>query len=270
MPEPLHLRFDGERRIDLDALESAVSGRALRDWICDRCMGTDKRLHLDDDSLETADEVLIDIWIRADPASKTRECLDWACQSLLQEAWEAEPDEWMEPLLDLVAAARPVACAAFLKSIVQQGSFRKKPDGWDERWLETAAAYGAGDIAHTWAHLLDEPDYVVTAYWALSRNVPTGVKYLRAYYCALPNEERGWLLKEALADLLQMDVDAAVNGLRGIRERMETAPGLCEAIDEAIRELGRPPVYGQVATPYLRGAATPERRSRELLPDAAG
>jgi len=254
---PLQLTEDN--RIDLQALECEASTVMMREWMYARFTGADSLLPLDADSLETPDEVFIDIWRRADMGSRVRHTLEEACVQLLRNAWESHPSEWMRPLLHLVAAIRPLRCRPFLESIVRHGRFRNdalKEDRYDELWLQAAASYGHSELVAVWRDLLQEPDYTVIAYRALSRNLATGVCYLAKYYEALPIQERSVLLREAIRDLLDHGIDRAQGALDRARSRLEAVPGLSKAVDEVLQSLGQP-VLGTICSngSYLEGLA---------------
>ena len=268
MKKPIELSFTGGRRIDLDALEEVVSRQGMRDWMYERFNGQDARLHVDADSMETPDEVFVDLWRRADLKSAVRDSLDRACLALLEEAWGASPADWIKPLLELVATVRPEACCPFLTTIVKQGGFQRGAlvaGGWDKRWLRAAAAYGVRGDVKPWADLLGNQRYAAIAYAALAESVETGAWYVPDYYRVLSPKAQPVLLKEALRRLLADNQDAGRTALRNIRERMETVPGLCDAINQAMQELGHPPVYPPTIPSSLGGAATEGRKARELV-----
>lgn len=278
--QPLHDRFElaftPDRRVDVDALERTVSTRAMHEWMLDRFQDRDERLPVDSDSMETADEVFIDLWRRSGSGSKVRECMGEACAQLVDEAQSAGASPWVRPLLHLVTTIHPAPCEKRLRGAFQQRLFLRggmKEDGVDRLWLGAFASYEFADLSSIWRELLQNPEYAVSAYHALSTTVEASASYLPDYYRVLPEGERNVLVKQALRRTLrQYGAGCTAEALLGSRGRIAAEDGLSEAINRGLRELGQPPIFterlqrdhGEAIVDIAR------ERPREAILEAAG
>ena len=239
---PFRLDFTPDRRIDVDALEQMVAERAMRDWMLARFERRDELLAVDEENRETPQRVFIDLWNRADSDGNVRKCMAAACKALLNDAIGAAPQDWMEPLLALVATVHPRTCEKPIRRSFRDRQFEGdgvKEAGLDRRWLEAASAYRLDDLANTWRDLLAEPKYATTAYYALGWDANNAAFHLPVYYRGLSAKSKPVLLKQAIRYMLRtFGRPAMSNALRGYQPRLQDVPGLCRRINRVLGELG--------------------------------
>ncbi|HUU23745.1 MAG TPA: hypothetical protein VM389_14520 [Phycisphaerae bacterium] len=267
-PETMRpLQFTEDGSIDVAALEKSVTRQGMADWMDCRLRGEDQHYSTDDDSMEVPFAVFAEIWRLARPGSRVRDCIDWACGTLLRRAWRCEQRESTEWLLRLMATIEPPACRSFLAEVVGACNFSQGAldSGLDRHWLEAAAAYRPQpvDMIGPWRDLLGNERYREIAYDALAQDLTLGVWHLPAYYLALPAEQRPDLLEEAIRRLLEMAPSLCLAFLHDYWWKYAETPGLCEGVNAALAELGYPPVSGHVpATPDEPQTDSADTRSK--------
>ncbi len=86
----LEIRYDVERRLDVDALEKSVTLQNLRNWMRCRFQRDDKLVPINNDQLEVPHYLFVDLWCRSIENSNIREHLNQASADLAHEAWRAK------------------------------------------------------------------------------------------------------------------------------------------------------------------------------------
>jgi len=268
---PFRLAFTADRRIDIAALEQVVTEQAMRDWMLARFEGRDELLAVDEENRETPQRVFIDLWNRADSDGNVRKYMQRACKALLSAAVGAPPQDWMEPLLALVATIHPSECKKSVRTAFCNRVFenpRIKEAGLDRRWLEAASAYGLHDLAAIWLELMAKPEYATTAYYALCEDADSAAFYLPDYYEGLSAKSRYLLLKQAIRYMLRKSGAQEVRkALRCVQSRSGSVPGLCHEINRVLEELGLVPVMVEDREPgiSMEGFVESLRNSLQLL-----
>jgi hypothetical protein len=181
-PGPLDVRLDGGQ-LDLERLEATATRQGLGEWIRARLSGAEPYLPAGIDTLETPEQIFIDLWNRADRRGALRTALDDSCSDLISRAWATSPPpEWEEALLNLVATIRPESCRSALSRVAESGTFGqdRRERLLDRRWLEAAAAYDRQPthLVQVWKQRLAEPRYRAIAYRALAHDLESGIVYL--------------------------------------------------------------------------------------------
>ncbi len=257
----LVLQTTADGRIDLEALEGSATTPRMEDWLRRRLQGQDPYWSVDPDSPEAAERVFLRIWKASAPTSRVRHALGEACAALLREAWGGPPEQWHGELLALVRVIRPDSCRPALRRAVEAGRFTDDhlTMDLDQHWLNAAAAYrwDAAAVIDAWKRLLATPPYNVIAYRALAHDLELGIWYLPHLYHGLKEQERPFVLRQAVRLLLHHVQSDWAARLRWREGHLAVHAGLCEAVDAALRELNRPPVFER-ATSSPPSGAVPE------------
>jgi hypothetical protein len=264
------LALTNDGRIDVAALDK-WSVAELRDWLADRLKGQDRLWPIDAENFETPESLFIWLWRDANPQSAFVATLGRACGELLPEAWGKPPEPWLRPLLRLVATIRPEACQAFLNRVVIHRNFspEMREEDMDEAWLDTLAAYDrqSPDLVKVWRQLLHDARFADIAYRALSHDLIQAVWSLPEYYQALTPDERSVLLPEAMRDMLRWHTSTVFATLVRYGGKLSETPGLCGAIDAALKEMDYPPVLARASAP--KAPVPPAQESNTTHGDGA-
>jgi len=208
--------------------------------------------------MESAERVFLQLWSASAPSSRIRHGLGAACGALLREACNGPPEAWHGDLLDLVRVIRPDACRAVLRRVVEEGRFDAEHVNLklDRRWLHAAAEYrwDPAAVVAAWKRLLRDPQYNVIAYRALAHDLELGIWYLPDLYDAVAEPQRSFVLRQAMRLLLSHAQSDWASRLRWRHGHLAKRQGLCEAVDAALRQLNRPPVFQTAQGPALQTA----------------
>jgi hypothetical protein len=239
----------------------------MADWLRRRLRGRDPYWSVDPHDLESTERVFLELWTSSAPMSRVRHALGEACGVLLREAWNSPPEQWHGDLLNLVGVIRPDTCRLVLRRVVEAGQFSPEQVrlGLDRRWLHAAAEYrwdAAAAIA-AWRRLLRNPQYNVIAYRALAHDLELGIWHLPELYGSVEEAHRPFVLRQAVRLLLGHAQSDWAARLRWREGHLAVQAGLCGAIDEALRQLNRPPVFERAPAPVEAGQGA----RRETPPD---
>jgi hypothetical protein len=229
---------------DLRALEGILTDSLTSDWIKNRLSSDEPPFPKDQDSFESPDQLFIDLWLAAAPEDRVRVLLGDACVSLLAKCRSNPPEPWEGRLLTLVSAIRPERCKALLLEVAMTMEFDSKriEANLDLGWVSAAASYDSQPpgVYATWARLIDNPRYSSVAYRALAHDPELGIWHLPRYWESMSIGERDVLLPEALRLIFEDRASKCMALLRIYRSHLSAAPGLCQAIDRALKDMGLP------------------------------
>jgi len=251
--ERLVVRRDPWGHIDVAALEASVDAVAMKAWILTRFTGADGLVPLDDDALERPDQLFADLWRRARPDGPLRGAIGRALAELVDDAW-SDPDRvpaWLSGVLWLAAETAAPELRARLAAVLSSPRFSAEAvsSGIDQQWLEAAAAQPLDADVRPWQQLLAQPRYARIAYSALQQHPDLAAYCLPDFLRWVPAGDREFFTGEVLRDLLLRHHDAVIDLLRKHRDRLAASSGLCEALDAAAAQLGRPPIFGPPRPP---------------------
>ncbi len=236
---------------DLRALESILTDSLTAHWIKIRLSSDEPPFPADKDSFESPDQLFIDLWLAATPEDRVRVLLGDACLLLLARCRSNPPEPWEGRLLTLVSAIRPERCKALLLEVAMTMEFDSKriETNLDLGWVSAAASYDLQPpwVNATWARLIDSPRYSSVAYRALAHDPELGIWHLPKYWGSMSIGERDILLPEAVRLIFEDRASKCMALLRVYRSHLSDAPGLYEAIDRALRDMGLPGATDLVA-----------------------
>ena len=241
---------------------------------------------LDRDSFETPDALFNDLWLRAGSAyTNLTNALAEALTRFLHDGWSAWPERVPGISYALrLASVRPLEPARTLfREVAQRApTFAPEPDALDLLWVEAAAVQTLGADASVWLDLLKFPRYASAAYSALEQNEAVAAANLPAFWQVLTFEDRELVIEQAISRLISAHGDRILETIlceatRSEETEREWPPDLKSSVNQALGELGRPPLFRRLpddarqraAPDPWRSLCAQAQRACSTLPDAA-